>query len=172
MGKEDVIIVAHSLSGVYVPQAIVKNPNYYRQVIYLASIITEVGERAIDFIPEDRRASYYELTHQSGDGTFKIPFDSAHHNYFHDLPQHEARDFYNKMTPQPLNIYLEQQSVSPKEIKCKKDYIICTRDRALPMELTMVFGVKSDAELHMLDSTHDAMLTKTKFLAEMLDDIS
>jgi pimeloyl-ACP methyl ester carboxylesterase len=172
MGKENVIIVAHSLAGVYVPQAIVKSPDNYAQVIYLAGIITERGERAIDFIPEERRPSYYELTHQSGDGTFMLPFEVAYHNFFHDLPQQEARDFYRKMTPQPLNIYLEQQTVSPKEIKCKKDYIICTKDRALPMELTMVFGVKADAQLHMLDSSHDAMLTKTKFLAAMLDDLS
>jgi pimeloyl-ACP methyl ester carboxylesterase len=172
MGKENVIIVAHSLAGVFVPQAIMKNPDKYAQVIYLAGIITEKGERAIDLIPEERRPRYYDLTNQSGDGTFLLPFEVAYHNYFQDLPQNEARDFYRKMTPQPLNIYLEQQTVSPKEIKCKKDYIICTKDMALPMELTMVFGVKANADLHLLDSSHDAMLTKTKFLAQMLDDVS
>jgi len=172
MGKEDVILVAHSLAGVYAPQAIMKNPDKYSQIIYLASIITEVGERAIDFIPEERRPSYYELTQQSDDGTFSLPFEVAYHNFFQDLSQHEARDYYDKMTPQPFNIYLEQQTVSPKDIKCKKDYIICTKDMALPMENTMVFGVKANAALHMLDSSHDAMLTKTKFLAKMLHDLS
>ncbi len=172
MGKDDLILVAHSLAGVYAPQAIIRNPDKYSRVIYLASIITEVGERAIDLIPEARRPKYYELTQESGDGTFMLPFEVAYHNFFQDLPKDEARFFYNKMTPQPLSIYLEQQTISPKEIKCPKDYIICTKDMALPMELTMIFGVKSNAELHMMDSSHDAMLTKTKILAQMLDDVS
>lgn len=172
MGKEDVILVAHSLAGVAVPEAVIRNQDKYARVIFLAAIVQEKGEKAIDFIPEQRKPSYYKLAQESDDNTIMIPFEVAYHSFFQDAKEHEAREYYDKMTPQPFSIYLEEAKVSPQEIKCPKDYIICTKDMAFPMEITMNFGIKSYGDLHFLDASHDAMLTKTKFLAQMLDDLS
>lgn len=172
MGKDNVILVAHSLAGIAVPAAVIKNQEKYSRVIYIAAIVQEVGEKAIDFIPEQRKPNYYKLAEESDDNTFKLPFESAYHHFFQDAQEHEARAYYDKMTPQPFSVYLQDATVSPKEIKCPKDYIICTKDMAFPMEISMNFGVKSHGDLHFIDSSHDAMLTKTKILAEMLDDIS
>lgn len=159
-------LVGHSLAGVILPDLAETFSSRITEVIYVAGMVPGDGERPIDLVPESRRPSYYELAASSADCTFWIDFEQAKDLYLSGIRESEAKDIYEKLTPQPFNVYLDAATMRP--FTCPVRYVICDRDAALPPELCLSWADKIKARVQHLDSGHDAMLSKPGNLAELL----
>ena len=161
-------LVGHSLAGVILPEIICRHPEKVAEVVFLAAIVLEVGECALDYIPPDRQPSYFERAAASGDNTFLIDYEVARHIFFSDLPESAARRHYQQLTPQPLTIYLERAEIAPAAIACPKRYIVCRDDQALSYEACLGFGERLGGPIVQIASGHDAMLSEPEDLAQLL----
>lgn len=167
--ESNLIAVFHSLAGLLAAPVFARVPDKFDGFVLLASIVVEKGERAIDYMPEDRRPSYYELAESSGDNSIMLPFEAARKNFFASIPENRAREIYERLTPQPFGPYLERAEFSPVEISIPKKYIVCKRDKALPKDLTKRFAEKAGAEITKIDADHDGMISNPRELASILN---
>ena len=164
----EVSLVGHSLAGVILPEIASRLPGRVRDVTFLAALVLEVGECALDHIPESRRGVYLELAEASEDGAFMVSYEMARSRFFEDLPETAARRYYDLLSPQPISIYLERAVVGPESITVPHRYIACLRDSALGYESTLQFGRRLGGAIEEIDSGHDVMLSAPKELARLV----
>jgi len=105
---------------------------------------------------------------KAGHRGFAFDFDGAVERFFNDLQDHQARMYYDMLTPQPFAPYLEPVKISARGISGTKRYIICLRDRTFPRDLCLGFASKLGTEPETLDAGHDAMLSRPAELARLL----
>ncbi len=164
----EISLVGHSLAGVILPEIVSRFPGRIRDVTFLAALVLEVGERALDHIPESRRPMYFELAEASAEGSFMVSYEAARPLFFDDLPEADARLYYASLTPQPLSIYLERARVGPESISVPRRYIVCSGDSALGYQATCAFARRLGGSVEEIDSGHDAMLSRPAELADLL----
>ena len=167
-GPDTCVLVGHSIAGMILPEIVLENISRISQVVFLAALVLDAGEAAIDVIPESRRSRYFEMARQSSDNTLSVDFDTAFDRFFNDLREHRARMLYGRLTPQPFAPYLEPLKTSAHAISKTKRYIICSRDRTFPRDLCLGFASKLGTEPEEIDAAHDVMLSRPVELAQLL----
>jgi len=166
--RSEIVLVGHSLAGIILPAVAAANPSRISRVVFLAAIVLDAGERAIDIIPPGRRPSYFEMAAQSSDNTLWLPFAQARELFFSDLSEDEARRAYSRLTPQPFAPYLSPVATSCRSLRTATRYILCDRDQVFPSDLCLAMASKLSGELVTVDSGHDVMLSQPGRLAELL----
>ncbi len=162
------VVVGHSLAGIILPEIASRFPERIHHLIFIAAYVLNEGESAIELVPADRRQSYFDIAAQSPEKSISLDFETAHRRFFSDLDEEDARQFYAKLTPQPLEVYLQPASVSPSVLPQRLTYIICKNDGALPYELCVSFAEKLAGDKYEIESDHDVMLSHPEELADLL----
>ncbi|MFL0769433.1 MAG: alpha/beta fold hydrolase [Prochlorococcus sp.] len=163
-----ITLVGHSLASIAIARALQASPKAIDRLVLLAAIVLEVGETAIDHIPESRRPSYFDLANASPDQSFFLDFKRARQLFFNDLDDTAAEQFYEKLTPQPLAIYLDKAQFCLRDLCCRKHYIACRDDMPLGLEASLQFAERLQGSSSVLDAGHDVMLSKPKLLCDQL----
>ena len=164
----DFVLVGHSIHGMLLPGIALRHPRRVREVVFLAALVLDRGERAIDFIPEARRPSYYERAAASADGTLTVGFEDAWGRFFTGLPEADARACYARLTPQTFGVYLEPTATSARDLQIPKRYVLCLRDVTFPPELCRRLAAKLGGSVAELDAGHGPMLSHPAELAHLL----
>ena len=164
--SKELVLVGHSLAGILLPQLADELGQRLKQIIFLAAMVCEPGERAIDLVPDERRQSYFDLASTTDDFSVLWPFEKARRCFFNDLTLERARWAYEQLTPQPLQVYLDV--VPQSRIRCETRYLICQRDACLPLESTLRWGKRLGVTPEYIDSGHDVMLSNSRDLAKVL----
>ncbi|MCH2182366.1 MAG: alpha/beta fold hydrolase [Mariniblastus sp.] len=162
----DLTLVGHSLAGIVLPELADRCGVRLQQVVYLAALVCQPGQRAIDLIPEDRRPSYFEQAEASADFTVTWPYEKARQLFFSDLTEERAKWAYQRLTPQPFQVYLDP--VPAAVAKCPSRYLICQGDQCLPQASCQEWAERLGARPEMIESGHDVMLSHPGKLAEQL----
>ena len=162
------VLVGHSLAGIILPEIASRFPERIQHLVYLAAFVLNEGESAIELVPTDRRQSYFDMSDQSPEKSISLDFETAYRRFFSDLDQGDARQFYARLTPQPLEVYLQVASVSPCSLPQRLTYIICKNDGALTYELCASLAEKLTGDKYEIESDHDVMLSHPEELADLL----
>lgn len=165
------VLVGHSLAGIILPEVAVANALRISRVVFIAGLVLDVGEAAIDLIPEIRRSRYFEIAAESFNNTLSLDFESAWTSFFSDISEGEARLYYDHLTPQPFAPYLEPAKISARAISANRQYVVCTKDKAFPYDLTVSLASKLGGNLEKIEAGHDVMLSRPKELAQLLAKI-
>ncbi|MBN8550559.1 MAG: alpha/beta hydrolase [Deltaproteobacteria bacterium] len=165
----DVILVGHSLAGVVMPDICTASSERIQKLVFIAGIVLEKGERAIDYIPEDRRAAYFELAAKSGDGTVMWDFELTRRIWFSDLTDADAREFFPKLTPQPFSIFLAPSTVELSLLSAPTTYILGSQDKAFPREKAAIFAGKLKGTTLEGNWGHPVMMSHPLELATLLN---
>lgn len=161
-------IVGHSLAGIVLPEIAFTFPGKVEEVIFLAALVLGKNKCTMDYIPEERRSRYFEMAEASDDNSFLTNYEVARQVFFNDLPELNAKRCYDKLTPQPLAVYLEKPKIDVSQIACRKRYIACTNDNALGYEPCIEFARQLGGTVESIEAGHDVMLSRPKELAELL----
>lgn len=162
----ELTLVGHSLAGVVLPELADQYGPRLQQTVFLAALVGNPGQRAIDLVPEERRQSYFDKAEASDDYSVTWPFEKARTVFFNDLTEEQARQAYEQLTPQPFQVYLDPV---PKNVpRCPVRYLVCQRDQCLPRESCLEWASRLGAEPEFIDSGHDVMLSHPGELAERL----
>jgi pimeloyl-ACP methyl ester carboxylesterase len=165
---QDFVLVGHSLAGILLPDIVAANKKRVREVVFVAAVILDQGERTIDLIAPDRVPDYYRLAEASPEYSLMFPFHGLRQRFFSDLSDTAARTAYAKLTPQPLTPYLEPARYGARSISSISRYIICRDDQNFPFEVCRSFAEKLGGTIEEIDAGHDVMLSKPTELAMLL----
>ena len=168
LGAGEVALVGHSLAGVLIPEVAKRRRDVVRQLVFLASIVLEPGECALDTLEPGRREALRELAEASEDHSVFLDYEIARVNFFRGLSDAEAREFFGKLTPQPIDVYAEPARTRVRDLGIPVRYLGFTRDAAIPPDRAAEFARKAAVEIEMMASAHAAMLSHPRELAERL----
>lgn len=97
---ENVVLVGHSLGGVYVSQALSRLQDRAKRAVFLSAFVLVTGESALGTMPEEAQDALRDLV--DDDGMIELPFPLARERYLGDLPLEEAQRSWEEMWPQSL----------------------------------------------------------------------
>ncbi|WOO40170.1 alpha/beta fold hydrolase [Rubellicoccus peritrichatus] len=166
--SDDITLVGHSLAGIVLPDLTERFEGKISTVIYLAALVLNRGQAAIDLVPEDRRASYGEMANARSDKSIHLDYDAARSLFLSDLPESEARNIYKRLNPQPYAVYLSPAKYDALQAGVNYRYIVCLRDNALPQDKCRGWAEQLGVVIEEIDSGHDAMLSNAVRLSELL----
>lgn len=159
-------LVAHSIAGMLVPDVLAARGHRIGDVVLLAAVILEPGERGIDMIPQDRRGSYYAMAAASPDNTLMPGFDSVRSRFFTQLTHEAAVAAFRRLTPQPFGPYLERaQAGFGTGSACPVRYLAPDGDRNFDTLLSASFAAKAGVRPVAIPGDHCAMLSRPRELA-------
>ena len=168
---DDVVIVGHSIAGLTLPAVAAARPERLTHVMYLAALITETGERGIDSIPADRRPSYFEMAERSGEYSFLPSFAAAWERFFPSLDEPQARSCYERLTPQPLQPYLDPNPVDARASNVPRSYVLLEDDRTFAASSARMFAKRAGIEPIVRRGDHCWMLTDPHACANAIADV-
>ncbi len=161
-------LVAHSIGALPVAEAVVARPGRVNRIVLVAAVVPVVGERAIDTIPTQRRGGYYELAESSSDNTVMPDFASTRARFFNELPDDRARAAYDRLTPQPFDVYLQPTQVCLGALGVPIRYLAPADDRNFDADVTARYAAAAGADVEVIAGDHCAMLSQPHALVEAL----
>lgn len=164
--------MGHSIAGLSVAAAAVARPERVRGVLLIAALVVDRGARGIDSIPEDRRPGYFEMAKASPDNTLLPDFESAWRRFFPSLEESRAVEFYARLTPQPLQVYLDPNPVSWHELDVPIAYVVLEQDVTFPVSLANEFAQRAHAQVWIRSGDHCWMLTDPAACADAIGDFA
>jgi pimeloyl-ACP methyl ester carboxylesterase len=165
---QNFVLVGHSLAGIILPEIVAANMGRIREVVFIASIVLDLGERAIDLIDPSRIPDYYRLAEASSDHSLMLDYHAARQRFFSDLGNASARAAYAKLTPQPFAPFLEPARHGARSISSISRYIICRNDQNLTFDLCRRFAEKLGGVIEEINAGHNVMLSKPGELSALL----
>lgn len=163
-----VTLVAHSISGVFVPDAVARHRGRIAGVVFLAAYVLAAGECQLDLIPPERRAVYERLVRTSPDRTLFFDETAARRRFFNDLPAEQATHYFARLTPEPFCIFEWCASAGYDSLDVPVRYVIGRQDRHLPPDFPPKMAERLGVAPDYLDAGHSMMLSQPTALADLL----
>ncbi|HEX5345603.1 MAG TPA: alpha/beta hydrolase [Pseudonocardiaceae bacterium] len=163
----DVVLVAHSYSGV--PATIAANliPDRISRVVYVAAVVAPAGRSLFDVFPPAAAQAFQQLADADGDGWLLPMFNDDMLDAFagaHGLSMQDRRWLRARAAGQPIATYGE---LAPADLSAvgslPRTYIVCTGDPGLPLP--------AGIEVVKFEAGHWPMASKPAELAALLSRI-
>ncbi|MED5812123.1 alpha/beta hydrolase [Mycolicibacterium sp. 050232] len=168
-GVADVIVVAHSISGLALPVLAALRP--MRRMVFVGGLLPVPGVTFADHLADNPDAVIFPEPEAGGSGPFGMTWESVRAGFYHDCPQDIARSAFAEMRAQSFTIFLEP---SPLEEwpDVPSTYILLRDDRAVGASWAWRNAVRIGARLIELDGGHSPFFTRPVELAELLVDLA
>jgi len=172
-GLRDLVLVGHSAGGVVLTLAVPPIAARMRMAVFLAALVPNPGECIFDLLPGELRSRYAREAANDPGFSVRSSFERAREIFFEELDGEEARAAYSRLTPEPFKPFGEAVPNGQFfDLAVPREYILCTRDLAVPRERALESARRLGVAPLSLDSGHDAMLSHPKELAELLSRIA
>jgi pimeloyl-ACP methyl ester carboxylesterase len=159
-----VVLVGHSYGGFVIRGVTARIPQAIDHVIYLDAFVPENGEAVVDYAGE-RASSIRDLAaHTPAAGLPPLPPAA-----FGISDPAQAAWVARRMTPQPVNTYLQPLAVTTDEEAYRRSYIACLKPKLDVFDTTRA-RIKAAQGWHYLELAegHDVMVTAPGLLARRL----
>jgi pimeloyl-ACP methyl ester carboxylesterase len=160
----DVVLVGHSYAGMAVTGAAAVLPDRLRRLVVLDGFLPEAGEKAIDLLPPHAAAHYRESASAQGDGINIPPRPLANLGV---TDQAAADAIGPRLTPHPLQTYLDPAEHSTSALTVPGTYLLCSGWKS-------PFGAFADRAqqwgwmVDRVDGDHEVLLTNPALVVEKL----
>lgn len=163
----DLVLVGHSMSGIVISRVAEEVPERIKHLVYLAAVVARSGEALIDLLTPERQDTLRKL-HGKTKEVFGTP-EQLRPMYFTDLEGNEKEFYLRQLTPQPLAVFFEKMQFKtfPK-IDIPRTYVLGTRDRSLPPDLTRMFAERLGVTPLEIEAGHDLMVSRPDEVAKIL----
>jgi pimeloyl-ACP methyl ester carboxylesterase len=163
------VLVGHSSGGWAITLAVDAAPQMFRHLVYLAAALPEEGRPA-----GARRISVPKMqqyTQVSPDGKWSefVSFEGARRHLFNDCDEEDARTSFENLCPEPLTQLAQPISVPTFwKSNISRSYILCTDDRAYPIDYMRDAAKALEVEPILIDSGHFPMISRPHEIARLL----
>lgn len=169
---DDILLVGHSIAGLSVGSAAAARPDRVAGLVLIGALVVGVGERGIDSIPEDRRSGYFDMARESADNTLLPDFEAAWTRFFPSLEEARAREFYERLTPQPLQVYVDASPHSWADLSIPITYVALEEDVTFPLAVAREFAKQAHAQVRTRSGDHCWMLTDPSACADAIAELA
>jgi pimeloyl-ACP methyl ester carboxylesterase len=174
---EPAVLVGHSMGGVVVTQAAADCPERVSKLIYVAAFLPRDGQSldALTKLPEGADDQVQANIVVEGEPPVAVlPADKAHFVLFGSCSEDEAAPWIERLQPQAVSPFVAPIEAGDTDLdSMPRDYVICLRDRAIPLALQRRMSSETPCrEILEIDTDHMPQLSATDELVEALDRLA
>lgn len=168
--QRDLIVVAHSYSGVLLGPVVERLGDRVTGVVAAGAFLVEPGQSLLDVEPEDTARRYREVAADAGDG-WRIPASPAFLDQW-AVTDPDLRAFIGaRLTDFPLRCATDPVDYDPAPLQAlPKTYIEHTDPPLLSLNLSIERARADGWQMRAIPTGHDLMLTAPRATAEALLD--
>lgn len=165
-GIDEVVIVAHSLAGVLMPELAARLGARLRHCVYLAAVVPPSGGAFVDALGAVERTLLRLLFRFHRNGLKPGP-TMIRRELCNDLDEAAAERVVSRYVAEFPGLYLTPTRAQP--VRAPSTYLRLLRDRSLaPSRQDAMIARQQNPQLHELDAGHLAMLSMPAQLAQRL----
>lgn len=165
-GIDEVVIVAHSLAGVLMPELAARLGARLRHCVYLAAVVPPSGGAFVDALGAVERTLLRLLFRCNRNGLKPGP-TMIRRELCNDLDEAAAERVVSRYVAEFPGLYLTPTRAQP--VRAPSTYLRLLRDRSLaPSRQDAMIARQQNPQLHELDAGHLAMLSMPAQLAQRL----
>ena len=169
-GIDEVVIVAHSLAGVLMPELAARLGTRLRHCVYLAAVVPPSGGAFVDALGAVERTLLRLLFRFHRNGLKPGPA-MIRRELCNDLDETTAERVVSRYVAEFPGLYLTPTRAQP--VRAPSTYLRLLRDRSLaPSRQDAMIARLHNPQLHELDAGHLAMLSMPAQLAQRLTAIA
>jgi len=165
-GLSGVILVGHSLAGVTLPQVLERIPERIAHAVFVACTVPREGQTVLDAIgmPETLRPKRPDPLEE----------ERARAMFCSDMDDAQARFVLSQLCPEPVGPMNEPARLAGLCQPVPRSYVKLLRDQTLSLAQQDTFARNAGpgCSVHELDAGHDAMVSRPRELAALLDRIA
>ena len=172
----DVVLVGHSLAGITLPRVAERAADRIARLVFVSCTVPPEGEAVLDVLsPEVRPLAQRS---QRNPVASALAEEVARPMFCNDMDEEEARSVLDQLVPEAWGPMLEPNRLAGLGLGIPATYVKLLQDQSIPPDLQdqMIRNIGApdapDApEVVELDAGHDAMISKPRELAWILEDL-
>ena len=174
---EPCVLVGHSMGGVVVTQAAADCPERVSKLIYVAAFLPRDGQ-SLDSLTKLREGAddqvQANIVVEGEPPAATLPADKAHFVLFGNCSEQGAAPWIERLQPQAVGPFVTPIEVGDTDLdSMPRDYVICLRDRAIPLALQRRMSSETPCgEIVEIDTDHMPQISATDELVEVLDRLA
>ena len=173
---EPVVLVAHSMGGVPMTQALRNCPDKIARAIYVAAFLPGDGQSLVDLTQLPEGEGDMVQAHMQVDGAppvATLPADVIPEAFYGECTAEQAAWATERVRPQALAPFVTPVELGRDErfaaARPPRAYVVATKDRALPTALQRrLVGDNPGMDVVEIESDHSPFLSRTAELAAAL----
>lgn len=166
--SEDVVVVAHSISGLCAP--VVAALYSVDQMVFVGGLLPVPGQSFAQHLAANPDAITFPAPQEHGVGPFGLTWESVRDGFYHDVPEAMARQAYDELRHQSFMVFTERCPID-----CWPDtsstYVLMRDDRAIGEPWARRNAVdRIGARVVELDGGHSPFFSRPAELSAVLLD--
>lgn len=171
--SEPVVLVGHSLAGMYVSQVAEECPEKIRWLVYLTALLPRDGDSMMGLqtaVAQDQELlSCFVFEEKS----VHLRLPEALPWFYHDCPEEEVQRAARLLKPQPLLPLQTPVTLSERFARVPRAYLACRDDRVLPLARQEAFFTATPCQqVRVLPCGHSPFLSIPTQLAAALEEVA
>lgn len=126
--SEEVVVVAHSISGLCAPVVATLQPVH--QVVFVAGLLPVPGQSFVDHLAVNPDAITFPEPQEQGAGPFGLTWESVLAGFYHDCPEVLARRAFDDLRHQSFTVLTERCPIDHWP-ETRSTYVLMRDDRAV-----------------------------------------
>jgi len=163
------IVCGHSQGGVIITEA-VESGSQVSHLAYIAALVPDVGESAIDCAPELLTAEVGKASSQKDSGMIVLDPEAAEELFYHDCDPKTAASAVSQLCSQNPNVSMTSVTQASWRY-CESTYIICEQDRAMSVPVQVRLGNRCSHVIRW-PTSHSPMLSQPQLVADFLVELA
>lgn len=178
-GLERFVLVGHSMGGLTIAEVARRAPERVAHLIFVSCLVPPEGGAVVDALPETVRAMTREAMQRARDGDVAMGpgMDDAlkRHLFCNDMSEEQTRFVLDRCGHECPSAFLDEVTRAGIPPELRKTYIRLLQDQALEpaVQDEQIAHLRAspggDVEVVELDCGHDAMISRPRDLAAVLD---
>lgn len=168
------VLVAHSMGGVVITQAAAQVPELISRLVYITAFRPDHGESLLNLteLPEGADDGVQANITVTGEPPI-AEFDTAQAQavFYNDLAEQSAQDATAQLNPQPLSLFATPMDLADAQLP-PEEYVVCTKDQAIPPALQRLMAQRHASFVHELDSGHSPFYSCPEAITDLLLDVA
>jgi pimeloyl-ACP methyl ester carboxylesterase len=166
--SQRIVLVGHSMAGLTIPRVLERMPERIASVVFVSCLVPREGQTlwdAMGTLPQTR---------PSEAGGNVVDDATARYMFCNDMDEAQARFVLSNLCGEAARPMTEPVSLAGLRRPVARSYVKLLRDQALTPEMQDGFirNAGPDTAVHELDAGHNAMISRPRELAAILNRIS
>lgn len=163
---DDVVVVAHSLSGLCAPVIATLHP--VRRMVFVGGLLPVPGQSFADHLAANPDAVSFPEPQEHGSGPFGLSWEAVREGFYHDCPEALGRKAFNELRHQSFTVFIERCPID-RWPDTPSDYVLMRDDRAVGESWARRNAVdRIGARVIELDGGHSPFFARPAELSALL----
>ncbi|WP_244168042.1 alpha/beta hydrolase [Mycobacterium paraffinicum] len=125
---EDIVVVAHSLSGLCTPVIATLHP--VQRMVFVGGLLPVPGQSFADHLAANPDAIAFPEPQEQGEGPFGLSWEAVREGFYHDCPEALGRKAFEELRHQSFTVFIERCPID-RWPDTPSDYVLMRDDRAV-----------------------------------------